>query len=133
MLRYCINGDDDDDDDDADADDDDTTLTGATGGALTDDNDEVTVERFLITFFDKALRILMVLSFRITPFPLLVRGLDDGKNIDNNDVGEEADADAGDDGPVAPVVSTVLSPVVGASRFRFFVEPFVVFMIQWMK
>lgn len=120
MLRYCINGDDDD-----------TTLTGATGGALTDDNDEVIVERFLITFFDKALRILMVLSFKITPFPLLVRGLDEGKNIDNNDVGEEADA--GEDGPVAPVVSTVLSPVVVASRFRFFVEPFVVFMIQWMK
>ena len=125
MLRYCINGDDDD------ADDDDTTPTGATGGALTDDNDEVTVERFLITFFDKALRILMVLSFRITPFPLLVRGLDDGKNIDINDVGEEADAD--DDGPVAPVVGIVPFPVVVASRFRFFVVPDVVFMIQWMK
>lgn len=125
MLRYCINGDDDD------ADDDDTTPTGATGGALTDDNDEVIVERFLITFFDKALRILMVLSFRITPFPLLVRGLDDGKNMDNNDVGEEADAD--DDGPVAPVVGIVPSSVVVASRFRFFVVPVVVFMIQWMK
>lgn len=124
MLRYCINGDDDD------ADDDDTTPTGAAGGAFTD-VDEVIVERFLITFFDKALRILMVLSFRITPFPLLVRGLDEGKNIDSNDVGEEADAD--DDGPVAPAVGTVPSPVVVASRFRFFVVPFVVFMIQWIK
>ena len=59
----------------------------------------------LTTFFltSKAFKILMVLSFSITPFPLLVCGFKVGKNMDNNNAGNDDD----DDGTVAPFITVL--------------------------
>lgn len=77
--------------DNTDANDNDTSPIGTTSGAF---------DNFL---FNKAFKILMVLSFSITPFPLLVCGFKVGKNMDNNNAGNDDD----DDGTVAPFITVL--------------------------